>query len=110
MLDTKQIEHAFKRHGSEKMKGQLDITKEDFIRYAEILLDPHRIELGKNVPNSIWYMRRYPDGTVVCVERQLKGKNLHFKTMWKEEMGKAPVILLVGTTLGNENRWGDEDE
>lgn len=87
MLHTDDIKHVDLRHGTEKIKGQLNITKEDFIRYGEILLDPHSIQPGGR-QGSVVYIRRYPDGTIYAVEHQIKGKRLEFTTMWKKGVNR----------------------
>ncbi len=102
-LDTGQIKHAFKQHGQEKKIGQISITREDFERYAEILTDPHWVEPGQ--PNSFRYLRRYPDGTMYAVERQMEGDRLKFFTMWKKVVGGAmvPILIATGGTDAGEN-------
>ena len=101
-LDTSWIDHAFRRHGNEMTQGQLSITKQDFERYAEILLDPHHIEpTGK--ANTIQYSRRYPDGTVYVLEQQIKGNKLEFRTLWKQSLGgKLEPILIAAPATEEE--------
>ncbi len=84
-LDIDWIDHAFQGHGRETKIGQISIVKEDFERYAEIITNPHWIEPGQ--PGSLRYLRRYADGTVYAVERQVEGNTLSFRTMWKKVVG-----------------------
>lgn len=75
VLRLRDTAHAEERHGNERTKGQGDLREEDFLRYAEIVLDPDWIEKG-NKPGSLVYMRRYADGTVYAVEQNKSGKRL----------------------------------
>ena len=87
------IEHANGRHGKEAMKGQADLREEDFVRYAEVVLDPDWIEKGR-IPGSVIYMRRYPQGTIYAVEQSKSGKQMMGRTMWRALPGAQPEILL----------------
>ena len=51
-------------------------------------------------------MRRYSDGTVVCVERQFDGKRLHFKTMWKKALVGIPITIMVGSHFNQDEEEG----
>lgn len=102
-LDTDGIQHAFGRHGNERTPGQISITERDFVRYAEIVLDPHSIDPG-TTPKSIKYSRRYTDGTVYVVEQQIKGSKLEFRTLWKQSLGgkMEPILTAIPITRGEE--------
>jgi hypothetical protein len=92
-LDSKWIDHAFQRHGNEMTPGQVTITERDLARYGEIMLDPHDIATGSK-PNTVRYVRRYPDGTVFVQEHQIKGKKLEFRSLWKQAVGGTMVLVL----------------
>ena len=100
-LDTEWIRHAFERHGNEMTPGQVSITEQDFIRYGEILLDPHWISPGGK-PNSVVYSRRYPDGTVYAMEQQIQGHKLEFRTLWKQAAGGVMELVLIATMPSEE--------
>lgn len=100
-LHLDDIRHALQGHGNELTRGQISLSQEDFVRYAEILADPHWIEKGRK-PGSIIYSRRYPDGTIFAVERQIKGKNLGFRTLWKQGLGSSVVVILTAAGLSED--------
>ena len=45
-------------------------------------------------PNTVRYVRRYPDGTVYAQEHQIKGNKLEFRSLWKQTVGGAMVMVL----------------
>ena len=93
VLRLRDTDHANERHGKEAMKGQADLREEDFVRYAEVVLDPDWIEKGR-IPGSVIYMRRYPQGTIYAVEQSKSGKQMVGRTMWRALPGAQPEILL----------------
>ena len=104
VLRLDDMEHAAGRHGNERTKGQGDLREEDFLRYAEIVLNPDWIEKG-NKPGSLVYMRRYADGTVYAVEQNKSGKRLEGRTMWRALPGARPEIVLG---MGDDGENGEE--
>ena len=107
VLRLDDMEHAAGRHGNERTKGQGDLREEDFLRYAEIVLDPDWIEAGRK-PGSIRYMRRYADGTVYAVEQNKSGKRLEGRTMWRALPGARPEIVLGVPDDGENGEEGEE--
>ena len=107
VLRLDDMEHAAGRHGNERTKGQGDLREEDFLRYAEIVLDPDWIEAGRK-PGSIRYMRRYADGTVYAVEQNKSGKRLEGRTMWRALPGARPEIVLGVPDDGENGEEGKE--
>ena len=109
VLRLRDIEHADSRHGNERTKGQGSLREEDFLRYAEIVLDPDWIEKGTR-SGSIRYMRRYADGTVYAVEQNKSGKRLEGRTMWRALPGARPEIVLGVPDDGENGEEGEEQE
>ena len=107
VLRLRDTAHAEERHGNERTKGQGDLREEDFLRYAEIVLDPDWIEKG-NKPGSLVYMRRYADGTVYAVEQNKSGKRLEGRTMWRALPGARPEIVLGVPDDGENGEEGEE--
>ena len=107
VLRLDDMEHAAGRHGNERTKGQGDLREEDFLRYAEIVLNPDWIEKG-NKPGSLVYMRRYADGTVYAVEQNKSGKRLEGRTMWRALPGARPEIVLGMPDDGENGEEGKE--
>lgn len=107
VLRLDDMEHAAGRHGNERTKGQGDLREEDFLRYAEIVLDPDWIEKGNKL-GSLVYMRRYADGTVYAVEQNKSGKRLEGRTMWRALPGARPEIVLGVPDDGENGEEGKE--
>ena len=54
-------------------------------------------------PGSIVYSRRFADGTTYAVEQRLRGKNLSFRTLWKQVLGgKMVIVWSVGEMAGED--------
>ena len=107
VLRLRDTAHAEERHGNERTKGQGDLREEDFLRYAEIVLDPDWIEKGNKL-GSLVYMRRYADGTVYAVEQNKSGKRLEGRTMWRALPGARPEIVLGVPDDGENGEEGKE--
>ncbi len=101
-LDTGQIKHAFKYHGQEKKIGQISVTREDFERYAEILIEPHWIERGSN-KDSVRFFRRYSDGTIYAAEQYVREEGkMFFRSMWKAALGGTMMPILIAVPEADE--------
>ena len=97
-INTEQLQHSMKHHGNpdrEAKRNQIAITHEDLKRIPEMLADYDSIESGKGTADgknqeAVVFKKKYPDGTVACVELdvysdKLKRRSLKFQTMWKEK-------------------------
>ena len=97
-VNTEQLQHSMKHHGNpdrEAKRNQIAITHEDLKRIPEVLADYDSIESGKGTADgknqeAVVFKKKYPDGTVACVELdvysdKLKRRSLKFQTMWKEK-------------------------
>ncbi len=97
-INTEQLQHSMKHHGNpdrEAKRNQIAITHEDLKRIPEVLADYDSIESGKGTADgknqeAVVFKKKYPDGTVACVELdvysdKLKRRSLKFQTMWKEK-------------------------
>ena len=97
-INTEQLQHSMKHHGNpdrEAKRNQIAITHEDLKRIPEVLADYDSIESGKGTAygknqEAVVFKKKYPDGTVACVELdvysdKLKRRSLKFQTMWKEK-------------------------
>ena len=97
-VNTEQLQHSLNHHGNaerEAKRGQIAITKDDLKRIPEVLADYDSILPGKGIADgknqeSVVFRKKYPDGTVACVELDvfndsMKKRTLKFQTMWKEK-------------------------
>lgn len=97
-INTEQLQHSMNHHGNpdrEAKRNQIAITHEDLKRIPEVLADYDSIESGKGTADgkkqeAVVFKKKYPDGTVACVELdvysdKLKRRSLKFQTMWKEK-------------------------
>ena len=97
-VNTEQLQHSLNHHGNAKReakRGQIAITKDDLKRIPEVLADYDSILPGKGIADgknqeSVVFRKKYPDGTVACVELDvfndsMKKRTLKFQTMWKEK-------------------------
>ncbi|MCH5227169.1 MAG: hypothetical protein J1F16_05050 [Muribaculaceae bacterium] len=92
-IETSAILHARRMHGNEKSernKGQIVITDDDFKKIPDILENYDRISKSETPSRSsknsvIKYEREYEDGTIYYVEEKRDGrKSLAFQTMYKK--------------------------
>ena len=102
IVDTAQLHHAMDHHGpgKEKNPNQIPITNEDLKKLPDVLSDYDSIVAGKGKADgkqteAVVFRKKYPDGTIACVELDLysekrKGRVLKFQTMWKEKVGEQP--------------------
>ena len=96
-VDVDQLNHAMLEHGEgrEKWPTSVGITHDDLKRIPEVLSDYDEIVpgLGKadgKKQEAVIFKKRYPDGTVCCVEidsfvRADNKRVLKFQTMWKDK-------------------------
>jgi hypothetical protein len=96
-VDADQLNHALREHGvgAEHRPNHVPITKDDLRNIPDILSDYDEIVpgLGKadgKKQEAVVFRKRYPDGTVSCVEidffnRKTSERELKFQTMWKEK-------------------------
>ena len=97
-VNTEQLQHSLNHHGNaerEAKRGQIAITKDNLKRIPEVLADYDSILPGKGIADgknqeSVIFRKKYPDGTVACVELDvfndsMKKRTLKFQTMWKEK-------------------------
>ena len=97
-VNTEQLQHSLNHHRNaerEAKRGQIAITKDDLKRIPEVLADYDSILPGKGIADgknqeSVVFRKKYPDGTVACVELDvfndsMKKRTLKFQTMWKEK-------------------------
>ena len=97
-INTEQLQHSMNHHGNqerEAKRNQIAITHEDLKRIPEVLADYDSIESGKGTSDgknqeAVVFRKKYPDGTVACVELdvyndKMKRRTLKFQTMWKEK-------------------------
>ena len=63
------------------------IAEQDLVRYGEVMLDPHDIVAGSS-PNTVRYVRRYPDGTIyAAIIFAVPLKPHHHRTREHQEHG-----------------------
>ncbi len=98
-IDKDEIIHTLKKHGDpivEAKRGQIAVEREDFIRFLDVLLDPH--EVTKSVTNTLHtnkpclqFEKTIDYKTIVTLEirtvtstKKKKLSTLAFKTMYKK--------------------------
>ncbi len=91
-LDQGAVGHILKQHGgeSERLRGQIPITKDDIARIPEIVAEPDLIEHGGKTKDglpSIRYRKRFNGTTYYVEEVRMGKKRLAPKTMWKVATG-----------------------
>ena len=87
------VSHVMNRHGnakSEAAHGQVAIKQDDFNKIPELVREPDFMAVGakRNGKDILVYARKMPDGTTLCIEEILRGKNnrkLRGKTMYKRK-------------------------
>ncbi len=96
-VDVDQLNHAMLEHGEghEKWPTSVGITHDDLKRIPEVLSDYDEIVPGRGKAEgkkqeAVIFKKRYPDGTVCCVEidsfvRADNRRVLKFQTMWKDK-------------------------
>ena len=92
-IETSAVLHAKRRHAntrSERNKGQIGITNEDFKLIPDILDNYDRITKSNTASRStrndvIKYEKKYEDGTIYYIEEKRDGRrSLAFQTLYKK--------------------------
>ncbi|MCM1128930.1 MAG: hypothetical protein NC323_03485 [Oxalobacter formigenes] len=93
-IDGSAIRHMIKNHGNAKTeanRGQVAVTREDFLLIPEIISNPDKTVYGAindRGQDVIGYIKQMPDGTTVYLEEVRTGrKTLTAHTMWKYPPG-----------------------
>ena len=91
VLDSHAVHHAMKKHGDERerLRGQLPITRSDFLYLPMVVTKPDSIEFaGKTKPgrNALLYKKSIGEEILFLVEEIRTGrKQLAMVTLYKKE-------------------------
>ena len=98
-VDSFAILKVNKDHGNEKKeasRGQLPITKEDWVRIPDVVANYDNVEHGGKDSygkDLIRYTKSYPDGVTRYVEEVRNGRGeLSAKTMWKTRTASSNAV------------------